>query len=66
VNTVGLERRGFDRERLETIESAFRLLLRSKLNTTQALEQIRTQLNGSPDVRELVEFIEAAERGLHK
>lgn len=66
VNTVGLERRGFDRQRLETIESAFRLLLRSKLNTSQALEQIRAQLNGSPDVRELVEFIESAQRGLHK
>jgi len=66
VNTVGLERRGFDRERLNTIESAFRLLLRSKLNTSQALEQIRAQLNGSPDVRELVEFIESAQRGLHK
>jgi UDP-N-acetylglucosamine acyltransferase len=66
VNTVGLERRGFDRDRLQTIESAFRLLLRSKLNTTQALEQIRAQLNGSPDVKELVEFIESAERGLHK
>src|SRR3981081_567935 len=66
VNTVGLERRGFDRERLDTIESAFRLLLRSKLNTSQALEQIRAQLNGSPDIRELVEFIESAQRGLHK
>ena len=66
VNTVGLERRGFDRARLETIERAFRFLLRSKLNTTQALEQIRAQLNGSPDVRELVEFIESAKRGLHK
>jgi len=66
VNTVGLERRGFDRARLEAIESAYRLLLRSKLNTTQALEQIRAQLNGSPDIRELVEFIESAERGLHK
>jgi UDP-N-acetylglucosamine acyltransferase len=66
VNTIGLERRGFDRARLDTIERAFRLLLRSKLNTTQALEQIRAQLNGSPDVRELVEFIESAERGLHK
>ncbi len=66
VNTVGLERRGFDRARLDTIERAFRILLRSKLNTSQALEQIRTQLNGSSDVRELVEFIESAQRGLHK
>lgn len=66
VNTIGLERRGFDRQRLESIERAFRILLRSKLNTTQALEQIRAQLNGSPDVKELVDFIESAERGLHK
>jgi len=66
VNTVGLERRGFGRERLETIERAFRLLLRSKLNTTQAIEKIRAELNGSPDIRELVEFIETAQRGLHK
>ena len=66
VNTVGLERHGFDRARLEIIESAFRLLLRSKLNTSQAVEQIRAQLNGSPDIRELVEFIESAQRGLHK
>jgi len=66
VNTVGLERRGFDRTRLDTIERAFRLLLRSKLNTSQALEEIRAQMNGSPDIRELVEFIESAQRGLHK
>jgi UDP-N-acetylglucosamine acyltransferase len=66
VNTIGLERHGFDRARLDTIERAFRLLLRSKLNTTQALEQMSAQLNGSPDIRELVEFIESAQRGLHK
>ncbi len=66
VNKIGLQRRGFDDSRLETIERAFRLLLRSKLNTTQALEQMRAQLNGSADVRELVEFIESTERGLHK
>src|SRR6202163_2936371 len=66
VNTVGLEWRGFDREGLHTIEGAFRLLLRSKLNPWQALEQITAPLNGSPDIRELVEFIESAERGLHK
>jgi UDP-N-acetylglucosamine acyltransferase len=66
MNTIGLERRGFDKPRLEVIERAFRLLLRTKLNTSQAIEQIRAELNGSSDVRELVEFIESAERGLHK
>src|SRR5712692_9494905 len=66
VNTIGLERRGFDAERIRSIEQAYRLLLRSKLNTTQALEQMRATLNGSADIEELIQFIETAERGLVK
>jgi UDP-N-acetylglucosamine acyltransferase len=66
VNTIGLERAGFVPERIHTIEGAYRLLLRSKLNTTQAIEQMRATLNGSSDVAELIAFIEAAERGLTK
>ncbi len=66
VNTIGLERRGFPPERIHNIEQAYRLLLRSKLNTTQALERMRATLNGSADVEELIRFIEAAERGLVK
>lgn len=66
VNTVGLARHGFDRHRLHEIEGAYRLLLRSKLNTTQAIQQMRAALNGSADVAELIAFIESAERGLTK
>ncbi len=66
VNTIGLERHGFAPERIQAIERAYRLLLRSKLNTTQAIEQMRASLNGSEDVSELIRFIEAAERGLIK
>jgi UDP-N-acetylglucosamine acyltransferase len=66
VNTIGLQRAGFEPERIHTIEGAYRLLLRSKLNTTQAIEQMRATLNGSADVAELIAFIEAAERGLTK
>jgi UDP-N-acetylglucosamine acyltransferase len=66
VNTIGLERRGFPDERIRSLESAYRLLLRSKLNTTQALEQMRATLNGSADVAELIAFIESAERGVTK
>jgi len=66
VNTIGLERKGFSKERIAAIEGAFRLLLRSKLNTTQAVEQMRVTAQGSPDVLELIRFIETAERGLIK
>ena len=53
VNSVGLERHGFSPERIESIEKAYRLLLRSKLNTTQALEQMRGTLSASEDVQTL-------------
>lgn len=66
VNAIGLQRAGFSAERIKAIERAYRLLLRSKLNTTQAVEKMRATLYGSEDVSELIQFIEAAERGLVK
>lgn len=66
VNTIGLERQGFSPERIESIEKAYRLLLRSKLNTSQALEKMRETLAGSEDVLTLIRFIESAEHGLIK
>jgi UDP-N-acetylglucosamine acyltransferase len=66
VNTIGLERKGFSKERLAVLDRAFRLLSRSKMNTTQALAEMRTRLAGSEDVQELIQFIESAERGIVK
>ena len=66
ANTIGLERKGFSPERIKTLQSAFRLLLRSKLNTSQALAEMRERFAESQDVRELVQFIESAERGIVK
>jgi UDP-N-acetylglucosamine acyltransferase len=66
VNTIGLERKGFSEERLRVLQRAFRLLLRSKMNTTQALAEMRKSLSDSDDVRELIRFIETAERGIVK
>jgi len=66
VNTIGLERKGFSKERLQVLDRAFRLLSRSKLNTTQALSEMRAKLAGSDDVEELIQFIESAERGIVK
>jgi UDP-N-acetylglucosamine acyltransferase len=65
VNRVGLERHGFSQERIERLHHAFRLLLSSKLNTSQALEQIRAEgLN--EDLEVLLGFIESSERGVIK
>jgi UDP-N-acetylglucosamine acyltransferase len=65
-NSVGIERAGFGAERTQIIERAFRLLLRAKLNTTQAIAELRAKFADSADVRELVEFIESSQRGVIK
>lgn len=67
INRVGMERRGFTPERIKPVEQAYRYLLRSKLNTSQALEKMRGTLADSQDVLTLIRFIESTtERGLTK
>jgi UDP-N-acetylglucosamine acyltransferase len=65
-NTIGLERKGFSPERIQALQRAFRLMLRSKRNTTQALDEMRKTLADSADVQEMIAFAEKAERGIVK
>jgi UDP-N-acetylglucosamine acyltransferase len=65
-NRLGLERDGFNREDVGELDEAFRVLCRSKLNTSQALEKIEACGFKSPHVRALVDFVRASERGVAK
>jgi len=65
-NVIGLERKGFTHERIQDLQRAFKLLTRSRKNTSQALAEMRTTLGHSPDVAEMIEFVEHAERGIVK
>jgi UDP-N-acetylglucosamine acyltransferase len=64
INKVGLARRGFSQERLNTLQKAFRLLLAARLNTSQAVEKMR-ELE-SEDARVVADFIERSQRGVIK
>jgi UDP-N-acetylglucosamine acyltransferase len=64
-NTIGLERKGFTSEQIASIKGAFRLLLQSKLNTSQAVAAIREKCP-TPEVEILLKFIETSERGVIK
>lgn len=65
-NKVGLERRGFAKDSIESLHKAFRLLTKSGLNTTQAVERIRAEVPECPEVCELLQFMERCERGFIK
>ena len=66
LNKVGLQRRGFSRERIAKLHHAYKVLLASKLNTSQALEKLRTEGELGSDVEFLLRFIETSQRGVIK
>jgi UDP-N-acetylglucosamine acyltransferase len=66
LNAIGLERRGFSKQRIRKIHHAYKVLLASKLNTSQALEKLKAEADRGEDVEMLIRFIEQSERGVIK
>jgi UDP-N-acetylglucosamine acyltransferase len=66
VNRIGLERKGLDAAAIREIERAFRVLLRSGKNTSQALEELRAMPERSADVDYLIDFVASSKRGVIK
>ncbi len=65
VNTIGLTRRGFTADTVTQLKRAYRYVLQSKLNTTQALAEIERDASlSAPEIRRLVEFIRSSKRGV--
>jgi UDP-N-acetylglucosamine acyltransferase len=60
---VGLRRHGATEESIKLINSAYRLLYRKGLNTSQALEQIEA-LSPTPELQELLAFVRGSQRGI--
>jgi UDP-N-acetylglucosamine acyltransferase len=64
LNLVGLRRRGFSEHAVQTLDRAYRLLYRSNLNVSQAVERIRQEVEPTPEVQTLLAFIAASKRGI--
>ena len=64
VNVVGLERRGVPPETIRVLKESYRILYRAKLNTKQAVEELRKSFGEVVEAKELIEFIEQSERGI--
>jgi UDP-N-acetylglucosamine acyltransferase len=64
LNTIGLQRSGIDEGTIRELKRAYRLLFRSDLNVSQAIERAQTELEPLPEVLELIRFVEASERGV--
>ena len=64
INSIGLERKGFQKETVEALQRAYRILVRSKLKLEDALQKIESELGSCAEARYLVEFVRSAKRGV--
>ena len=64
LNSVGLQRSGFDDAIVRELKRAYRLVFRSELNVSQAMTRARAELQGFPEVTAFLTFIEESERGI--
>ncbi len=66
VNSVGLSRRGFDKETINQIEDIYRLIFVRGHNTTKALELVEQEIPNSAVRKQIVEFIKNSADGIVK
>jgi UDP-N-acetylglucosamine acyltransferase len=59
LNLVGLKRRGFSRETINTLRAAYRLLFADEGTFQERLDDTIETYSGSPEVMEIIDFIRA-------
>ena len=64
LNSVGLTRRGFEKQRIDEIHNIYRVIYQSNMNITQALDQVENTFSPSEDREYILEFIRKSERGI--
>ncbi len=65
INSVGLSRRGFDQDTINKIKEYYTVVFQSGLNYSKAFEELK-KLPETPALKEIIDFISKAERGLIK
>ena len=64
VNAEGLKRRGFEREQIRNLRSAFRVLYRSGLKLDEAAEKLAELAKEQPEVQLIVDFLAQSTRSI--
>ena len=64
VNIIGLRRRGFSNEIIQSIQEAYRIIYQSGLNRSDAIKRIEEEIEMSPEIKYITEFIKASDRGI--
>ena len=64
LNTEGLKRRGFSTEALSALKRAYKILYRDGNTLSEAQQKLGVDAATHPEVRQLLDFLSGAERGI--
>jgi UDP-N-acetylglucosamine acyltransferase len=64
LNKVGLRRRGFSNEDIDTIKKIYDTIYNSGLNVSQAIAKVENEFENIGVVDEIVKFVKASKRGI--
>ena len=66
VNKVGMERNGVSEAAQTALRQAYKILFREGLTIPNAMAKIEKKLPPLPEIRHLIQFVRASERGISK
>ena len=64
LNKVGLKRHGFSQNSLDSLKKAYRIIFRIGLTVNEAVERVLAEVENTPEVLNLVNFIKSTQRGI--
>jgi UDP-N-acetylglucosamine acyltransferase len=64
LNVIGLRRRGFSNEDIQTLKKAYGILYDKKYNVSQAKEIIKNEFSSNKYVEQILKFLDISKRGL--
>ena len=64
LNMIGLKRRNFSAETIQSLKQAYRLVFRSSLLLKTAIARVKTEVADIPEVRQFIDFIQNSQRGI--
>ena len=64
INKVGLQRRGFSPETVSQLKKAYRIIFRIGLTVKEAVHRVLAEVDNTPEVLKLVDFMNSTQRGV--
>ena len=64
INIVGLRRRGFTAQQIDTIKRIYNVIYQSNLNVSDACKKIEAEFEESVEKRTILDFINRSKRGI--